>query len=248
MTEIASRARTGRSFHCRIPLVVLAGFFVITASTSCSGSRELTRSRADNLVRESGDFRRPITIPVTGKREQPTQARSLNESEEVARERAIDDYARAHVEIAAFRHLGLIDLRATLIEGPTTAHEWWRFSVESVLTEKGEGEAVDESEDKGRKGIIISRREMIEVTGVTAPKEGAAQAEFTWKDIPTPAGEAFDPASDAYRGLPDWLRQGIAGPPAGLGRSLERRYDSVRKGKALFQLYDDGWRVQSIHF
>jgi hypothetical protein len=172
----------------------------------------------------------------------------LNESEEAARERAIDDYARAHVEMAAFRHLGLIDLRATLVEGPTTEHEWWRFSVEPVLTEKGEGEAVDEPEDKGRKGIIISRRELIEVTGVTAPKEGAAQADFTWKEIPTPAGEAFDPARDTYRGLPDWLRQGIAGPPAGVGRSLERRYDAVRSGKALFQLYDDGWRVRSINF
>jgi hypothetical protein len=248
MTEIASRARTGRSFHCRTPLAVLAGFFVIAASTNCSGSRELTRSRADNLVRESVDFRRPITIPLPGKREQPTQARSLNESEEVARERAIDDYVRAHVEMAVFRHLGLIDFRAALVERPSPEHEWWRFSVEPVLTEAGEREAAEESEGKGRKGIVISRPDLIELTGLATPAAGAARAEFTWKEVPTPAGEAFDPTTDAYRGLPEWIRRGMAGPASGMGKGLERKYDVPRKGTALLQLYDDGWRVQHIQF
>lgn len=44
---------------------------------------------------------------------------------------------------------------------------------------------------------------MIEVTGLTTPKVGEAGSDFTWKDVPTPAGEAFDPTTDTYRGLPE---------------------------------------------
>lgn len=242
----AAQAYAGRS--CRYGSL-LALFLVITLialSTSCSGSRELTRSRARDLVRDSRDFRLPISVPLLGKRDQPTQAQAANEPEGEARERACEEYARSHVEMAVFRHLGLVDFRASLVERPSPEHGWWRFSVEPVLTEEGRRVAVDE-EGKGRKGIVISHRELIEVTGLTAPTAGAARAEFMWKEIPSPAGGAFDPASATYSGLPEWIRRGIKGPP-GLQRGLERKYAVARKGTALLQLYDEGWRVQVVQF
>jgi hypothetical protein len=185
---------------------------------------------------------------LLGKREQPTRAQSTDEPEAAARERAFDEYARSHVEMAVFRRLGLIDFRAVLVEGPSPEREWWRFSVEPVLTEKGEREAAEESGGKGRKGIVISRRELIEVTGLTTPAGGEARAEFTWKEVPTIAGEAFDSTTDTYKGLPEWIRRGMAGPASGMGKGLERKYGVPRKGTALLQLYDDGWRVQHIQF
>lgn len=186
--EAASRACAGRSFCCGIHFALFWAIILIAPSAGCSGSRELTRSRAGDLIRDSGDFRRPISVALPGKREQPTRAQSTDEPEAAARERAFDEYARSHVEMAVFRHLGLIDFRAALVERPSPEHEWWRFSVEPALTEKGEGEAAEESEGKGRKGIVISRRDLIEVTGLTTPATGAARAEFTWKEVPTPAG------------------------------------------------------------
>lgn len=245
MPGAASQGRAGRSL-CRGILRALIWITILIASPAgCSGSRELTRPRAGDLIEDSGEFRRPASVRLLGKRDLPTRAKSTDEPEVEARERAFDEYERSHVEMAVFRHLGLIDFRAALVEGPSPEHEWWRFSVEPVLTEKGEREAVA-AEGKGRREIIISRRELIEVTGLTTPAGGAARAEFTWKEVPTPAGEAFDPASDAYRRLPEWIRRGLAGPASGLGKGLERNYGVARKGSALLRLYDDGWRVQHI--
>lgn len=248
MPEGASRACTGRSCRYGIHLALFWAIILIAPSAGCSGSRELTRSRAGDLIRDSADFRRPVSVALPGKREQPTRAQSTDEPEVAARGRAFDEYARSHVEMAVFRHLGLIDFRAALVEVPSPEHEWWRFGVESVLTEKGEREAAEESEGKGREGIVISRRELIEVMGLATPAAGTARAEFTWKEVPTPTGEAFDPMTDAYRGLPEWIRRGMAGPASGMGKGLERKYGVPRKGTALLQLYDDGWRVQHIQF
>lgn len=58
--------------------------------------------------------------------------------------------------MAVFRQLGLIDLRATLFEGPTPEHTWWRFSVEPVLTAKGEKDAVEEPGGRGAEGSSLA--------------------------------------------------------------------------------------------
>jgi hypothetical protein len=215
---------------------------------NCSGRSELTRAGAAELIRDSEEFRRPVSVTLLGKREWPTEARSTDEPEEDARARAIDSYAKTNPEVAAFSHLGLIDFKAKLIEGPTPAHAWWRFELEPVLTEKGKQAAADGAGGTRQTEVAVARRELVEVTGVTAQKAGTAQVEFTWRQAATFAGEAFDPGSETYRNLPEWLRQKISGPPGGSGRNAERRYGDIRKGKALLQLYDDGWRVQHVQF
>lgn len=248
MPGAISRARADKPFCRGVLLAIFAAMGLIAFSTACSGSRELTRRHARDLIEGAGDFRRPISVVLPGKRDQPTRAKATDEAEGEARERAFDEYAHSHTEMAVFSQLGLINFTATLIEGPSPEHEWWRFSVEPVLTDKGGREAVEEPAGSGRKGIAIARREVIEVTGLTAPKEGAARAEFTWKEVPTPAGEAFDPTGDTYRALPEWVRRDLAGPASGLGKGLERKYGVARKGSALLRLYDDGWRVQHLQF
>ena len=235
------------------PLRALITAFVIAAlpalAVNCGAPQELTRAGAADLIRNSEDFRAPLTVTLPGKREWPTEARSADEPEEEARARAVDSYAKTNPEVAAFRHLGLIDFRARLVEGPSPAHAWWRFELEPVLTEKGEQEAAAAgARDKKQKELAVARHELVEVTGVTAPQAGASQAEFTWRQVPTRAGEAFDPNGETYRSFPVWLRQLIAGPPGGFGRSAERGYGVALKGKALLRRYDDGWRVQHIQF
>lgn len=239
----AGRLRSRRAF---LTASIIAGLSALILN--CGGRGELTRAAAADLIRNSEDFRLPVSVTLPGKREWPTEAQSADEPEEAARERAVDGYARANPEVAAFRHLGLIDFRARLVEGPSPSHAWWRFELEPVLTEKGREAAADGTGSKRQKEIAVARRELIEVTGVPAPQAGAAQAEFTWRQVPTPAGEVFDPEAETYKGLPGWLRQLIAGPPGGFGRSVERRYGVALKGRALLRRYDDGWRVQHVQF
>lgn len=244
----ASQAHAGRSLYRAILLTLFWISILIASPAGCSGSRELTRSHAGDLIKESNDFCRPVSVALLGKRDQPTRSQSTGEAEDEARGRAFDEYARSHMQMAVFRHLGLIDLRATLVERPSPEHGWWRFIVEPVLTEAGERVAVEELENRNRKGIIISRRELIEVTGLTASAGETTRAEFTWKEVPTAAGEAFDPASNTFRQLPEWIRGGITGSASGPRKGLEHKYGVTRKGTAVLQLYDDGWRVQHIQF
>jgi hypothetical protein len=171
----------------------------------------------------------------------------MDEPEQEAQGRAVSEYARTSAEVAAFYQMELINLSATLVETPSPTHVWWRFELKPVLTEKGEQEGGVNSQNNRGLEIPIASRELTEVTGITQ-KEGAAQVEFTWKLVPTPAGEAFDSGSQTYRELPEWLRQMIVKAPGGFGKSAERRYGNIYKGKALLQLYDDGWRVQLVQF
>lgn len=214
----------------------------------CTSSKSLTRSSAAELIQSSNDFRLPITAHLPGKREWPTEARSLDEPEQEAQGRAVSEYARTSAEVAAFYQMGLINLSATLIEAPSPTHVWWRFELKPVLTEKGTQEGGVNSQNNRGLEIPIARRELTEVTGIITQKEGAAQVEFTWKLVPTPAGEAFDSSSQTYRDLPEWLQQMIVKAPGGFGKSAERRYDDIHKEKVLLQLYDDGWRVQFVQF
>lgn len=236
------RARLKRNY---LALCIIATT-VLTAG--CAGAKDLTRSRAAELIRDSRDFSLPVSVTLPGKREWPTEARAVDEPEEEAKQRAIDSYAKTNEQVAAFRHLGLINFRATLIEAPSPTHKWWRFELEPILTAKGEQEATKSSVNKALREIAIARRKLGEVTGISRLNVGTTQVEFTWQQIPTSAGEALNTGSETYRSFPEWLRQMIAKSPRASGRSGAREYDEIHKGRALLQLYDDGWRVQHVQF
>lgn len=248
MSAVTSLVYPKRLCSRRIPLAGFVFAAISMLTLSCVSPRELTRAQAADLIRDSKDFGIPVSIPLPSKREWPTEAKLADEREEEAKRRAVEQYAKTNVGMATFLYLGLIEFSATLIEGPSRDHGWWRFELEPALTAKGKKEAIQSPENKSQKGIIIARRELIEVTGITTPKSGVARVDFTWKQIPTPAGEAFDPDSENYKNLPEWLRQLISEPPGSFGRNSERKYGGNRKGKAFLQLYDDGWRAQSVQF
>ena len=90
------------------------------------------------------------------------------------------------------------------------------------------------------------RKEVVEVTGITKIDEGNAQVEFTWKAVPTPLGEAFDPTSATFKGLPADLQQVITQPRGFSGKKLAQSYGKARRSTALLKLYDDGWRVVAV--
>jgi hypothetical protein len=71
--------------------------------------------------------------------------------------------------------------------------------------------------------IVLARRKLNEVTGITTDSGGKeSEAEFSWEWAPTGADAKM---------FADRM------PAAG-----------VQKGRAAFQLYDDGWRITQIEF
>jgi hypothetical protein len=226
-----------------VPFSVLGGMLIMLA-TGCTGSRELSRSRALALLKDSKDFQSPISLLLTKDHDSPIEAQSLNESASEARARIIERYFKDHPQVAVFRHLGLVEVRATVVQTPEADHLWWKFDVEPFLTDKGKELAARERAPD--RALPIGRKEVIEVTGIRKVGDTGAEVEFTWKEVPTEAGEVFDPQSDAYQSLPLELQETITKPRGMMGRDVTRKFGEVYTGAASFQLYDDGWRVQLI--
>lgn len=237
MPEAAPRSRDTDGRRDRPCLTLLAGLLLLIAQ-GCAGTGELTRTRAAELIGSSQAFSAPVSLPL--KKETGWNLRPLSEDEPEAeaQARAAENYYQAYPQMDALRRLGLMDVRATVRERPGENHGVWAFDVEPFLTEQGKELASGGREDQNAPSVILARRELIEVTGITRDGQ-TSQAEYTWKEVPTAAGRAFVPDSPEHESLPPPLRQTLR------GRNQTKEFDKVRRGRAVFQLYDDGWRLLS---
>jgi hypothetical protein len=228
--------------------LTVVSFVVLLSGCAALNSKELTRSRALDLLRAHNEFKSPKVLPVrdVGKFNIP----ALSEDEDpVPYERAVATFFENYPDMGVLRELGLVEAEATVTNRPqaqprTGALLGWRFSVDVRLTEKGR-QAVELAGGTGEESFPLLRKEVLEVSGVTKLSDTSAQADFTWKSVPTPIGEAFDPASEAFKRLPEKLRAKISQPTIH-GDSLKLEFGRTKKAVADFQLYDDGWRVTLI--
>jgi hypothetical protein len=191
------------------------------------------------MIGASQAFSAPDSLPLKKETGWELKPLSADETETEARARAAETYYQAYPQMDALRRLGLMDVRVTTRKGPSENYGVWSFDVEPFLTQKGEGLAAGGREDQGAPSVRLADKELVEVTGITKAGDQAAQAEYTWKESPTAAGRAFAPGSPEYEGLPDALRQAL------MERNQTRDFDKVRRGRAVFRLYDDGWRLLS---
>jgi hypothetical protein len=83
------------------------------------------------------------------------------------------------------------------------------------------------------------------VSGLTKESESRARADFTWRAVPTPVGEAFDPSGTVFKGLSEKLQQKVSQPTI-FGDSMKLQFGETKNAEGHFQLYDDGWRVDYI--
>lgn len=239
MSEAASQAREADRRRGG-PCLTLLAVFLSLAAVGCAGTRELTRPRAAEMIRESEDFRVPVSLPLKREVDWIVRAQSEGEAESEARARAVEKYYQVHSQMDVLRQLGLMDVRATLRRRPETDYLTWVFDVEPLLTEKGARAAAGGGrEGRGGPAVAIAARELIEVTGITGAGGADARAEYRWREVPTEAGRAFVPGSPEHQALPALLRQTLA------GRNQTKDFSQVRRGTAVFRLYDDGWRLLS---
>lgn len=231
-------------------LWVLVGFCTISLLQGCSAlsSKDLSRSRALDVLRAHKEFKTPKALPLRDVKKFNISALSEDE-DPVPYERAIATFFENYPDMGVLRELGLVEAEASLTDRPqaqprTGTLLGWRFSVDVRLTAKGR-EVVKTSGGMGEDAVPLFKNEILEVSGVTKESENRARAEFTWKPVPTPVGEAFDPSSRAFKSLPEKLRQKVSQPTI-FGDSLKLDFGTVRKAVGYFQLYDDGWRVEYI--
>lgn len=215
--------------------------------------KTLTRERARAAIQNAKAFNSPAVIALESSDNVLVEASALDEPEPT--EKAIQYFYDDRPALALMRHLGLVEARATVRKRPESGFRGkpfpWHFSVTTELTAEGRRAAAEAGADSKPEGIPIFRREVVEVTALTAPQGGRAQADFTWRRVPTEAGEALDPTKAAHKALPPELQQALGkrrGMPgtAFYSGGVLQSYDEVRKGLADFQLFDDGWRAVSL--
>jgi hypothetical protein len=223
------------SHKARIRVLVPAALIFLAAS--CAGSRELTRRRAAEMIGSSTDFRAPVSLPLKKETDLLLRPESDGETESQARSRATETYFQANPQMDVLRQIGLVDVRAPLRKTPGENHGVWSFDVEPFLTERGEKTAAAGQVEQARQSLALARREIVEVTGITKSGDAIAQAQYTWREVPTEAGQAFVPGTPEYERLPASLRQALE------QRHQTKDYGKTKRGTAVFQLFDDGWRL-----
>jgi hypothetical protein len=233
-----------------INLWVLTAFCLISLFQGCAAlsSKDLSRSRALDLLREHKEFKTTKAQPLRDVEKFNIPALSEDE-DPVPYERAVQTYFENYADMGVFREFGLVEAEATLTDRPqmlrpTGTLLGWRFSINASLTAKGR-DAVKAEGGTGEDAIPLFKKEILEVSGIRKESENRAQADFTWRSVPTSIGEAFDPNSTAFKSLPPKLQRKVSQPNI-FGNSLKLNLGETRKAIAHFQLYDDGWRVEYI--
>jgi hypothetical protein len=231
-------------------LFVLTAFCLVALLSGCAvlSSKDLSRARALDLLREHKEFKTPQVLPLRDLGEFVIPALSEDE-EPIPYERAIATFFENYPDMGVLREFGLVEAEATLTGRPEAQPRTgillgWRFSVDVRLTDKGR-QTVEAAGSTGEESLPLFKKEVLDVSGITKVSDASAQANFTWKSVSTPIGEAFDPTSEAFKRLPEKLRKKITQPTI-FGNSLKLEFAKVRKAVAYFQLYDDGWRVDHM--
>ena len=229
--------------------VLLTAAAIIAPVQGCAAlnPQGLTRPRALSLLRGHDMFKKPAPLPLSVAEKFPVPAEKADEPEPV--ERALELFFEDRPVMGVLHHLGLIEATAVAVERPqrlayTGYLTTWKFRITPRLTAKGK-KAVRAAGGVGEDSVPAFRREVVEITGIRKEGVNRAEVEFTWKAVPTEAGEAFDPTSDTFKSLPPTLQQKITHVNI-LGNSLKTSFGEVQRATARLQLYDDGWRVEYI--
>jgi len=196
---------------------------------SCTGSKDLSRARAADLIQNSAEFKQISVVSFGTANKETICERQVDEGQ------YMNNFFKGNSLLRFLRSQGFIEFRYTSQKrvgwvSMLGTHYCWDHNVHLTLTEKGMSESRGWRQDGNTWYIPQANREFIEVTGITKPQGRPvamgemAEVEYTWKWVPTEFGEALQ------RSVPEY------------------QIDSakIHEGLARFQLYDDGWRLKSL--
>ena len=234
-------------------LLVLTQIFMFNA---CASSQELTRTKAQQIIVESREFKQPATLEFIQLYIKDghgvTEAKSDDEPESEAIKRRIREYFYEAPQVAVADHFGLVKPELKRIndtpDRPSSRAGYWNFNERYVVTEKGKRMWTDLGLPVNETAVPLAISEFLEVTGITKQGEINVVVEFKWKWTPNEIGKALDQSTEEYKSLPENLKKNLTEPNAYTSPARFHSWnpDQPRLAKAMFQKYDDGWRLTSL--
>ena len=234
-------------------LLVLIQIFMFNA---CASSQELTRVKAQKMIVESNEFKQPVMLEFIQlyikDGQGTTEAKSDDEPETEAIRRRIREYFYEAPQVAVADHFGLVKPELKRIndkpDKPSSLRGYWNFNERYVVTEKGRKMWEDLGLPVNETAIPLATADFLEITGITKQGETNAVAEFKWKRNPNEIGKVFDQSTEEYKRLPEELKKNLTEINAYISPARFHSWepDKPRSGKAMFQKYDDGWRLTSL--
>lgn len=229
---------------------------IFLLGAACTGSQELTRDKAQQTIVESNEFKQPATLEFIQMYikdgQGTTESKSDDEPESEAAQRRIQEYFFEAPQVAVADHFGLVKPELKRINStpdkPSSLRGYWNFSERYVVTEKGRKMWGDLGLPVNETAIPLAMHEFIEITGITKQGENNAIAEFKWKWNPNQIGKSLDQSTEEYKKLPEDLKKKLNEVNAYISPDRFHSWepDKPRPGKAMFQKYDDGWRLTSL--
>lgn len=245
-----------------LSLLVLS--LLLTFQLSC-GSKELSRSQAQNLIEQTKEYKQPFALELMQGETLLPYGKTLyvldsgEETPEQAATRKIKEYYEKNPQIAVADHLGLVEARIKTLDPtqpkPQNSFQkpMWSFEEDYLATGKAKALWTEYGLPATEKTIPLAGKKIIEITGITKQGEDQATAQFKWQYAPNEAGRAFDASTPEFKALPNDLQRLLDGtlPPSELVSKRENKtmsFGTVRTGQASFRRYDDGWRLESVIF
>jgi hypothetical protein len=236
------------------PSLFILFILSVIALSACS-TGELSRSQAKSMIIESDDFKQPAMLEYNqlyiADGEGIMVAKSDNESEEETIKRRISEYFWEVPQVAVANHFGLVEPQLTRKNDkpvyPSQLRGYWHFNERYVATDKGKKMWEEIGFSPSETSIPIAQREFIgEVTGITKQGEVNVLVEFKWRWKPNEVGKSLDTTTDEFKQLPEKIRKDLVEPNIYVSQERTRSWGNERLGKAMFQKYDDGWRLISV--
>lgn len=234
-----------------LPVIIL---FFISVIVGC-GSGELSRSQVKSLVEASPEFSQPAIVDLNNYFENQsscTERLSAEETVEQAKERGLKNFLESYPTFDAARHLGYVNAEQTLVKedkyfpANNFGRPCWNMTIKFRASDKGnqlwEAMKLPVRDD----ALPIGRKQFGSVSGITRQGETQALADFTYQWQPNELGKALDENTEEFKKLPEEIQKTLRERKGLLHASESMDWSGERQGKALFQKYDDGWRLVRV--
>ena len=239
-------------------MFTLLCFLTVGITTSCN-SGELSRSQAQSLIEETKEFKSISTLDLMTTAESMKDRHFVNrtsdsDTKEAAMERDLKDLLYQNANIAIAHHLGYIDINQKFIKEQKRfmgIDPNFKIAVTIRTNEKGKeywenADLPEGIEVNKETQLPIAVKEFGEVTGITKQGENTALVNFTYNWIPNDLGKYLDASEPEFQKLPDDIKKWLQGIRADSLPNKTITWKGKRTGQAIFQKFDDGWRLELV--
>ena len=262
-----AKTKTKFTTEClRKNLIAVALFAIAIMGIGCSIIGGFNRSTAAGLIEKDKRYTNPstMTIDIGGRianASADTPQKSADETVEAAAIRVKEDFMQKQPQLLLAEQLGYIklffengELGERTMGAPRfdNALKHWYFKPRAEITDKGKSlwKGLNLKEDE--QNLPLAIRGIPDVTGLKDENQQTMKSvDFTYQWQPTDLGKAFDPNGEEFKQLPQNLQEALKKTQynmLGGGSSNTMDFKTPRKGKALFQKFDDGWRLGELYF